>query len=109
MSPIKRVSKSTTPTMLEADFANKIIDAINAIICARVVPDGIGRFTFGSDSLVLDLSLLNTDISNIIESSSTIIQINEKIDSIIEALRSPNINAVCNGDGTITISVSFNI
>ena len=53
---IQKVQKGQTPTLLDADKANEIIESINAIQNMRVVRGGSDYFSSSKTSCVLTLS-----------------------------------------------------
>lgn len=88
-SPIKRIEAGGT-SLLSAEKANELIDAINALGRMQINPTAnVGTFYMGNPFGILDLGLLDSRLSN------------------VEArLANPAINAICNGsniDITLTL------
>lgn len=109
MSPITRLQKGSVPSLLEADFGNRIVDLCNAVINAQVKPQASGKFTIGERDMILDLSPLQAanqaqainDLQNQIDGVSGLVS------AIIAALNAASITAVCNGDATITVTLTI--
>lgn len=63
---LKQFKKDDTRSLMEAGPANELVDAINAIMLAKVTPDGFGKFVVSGNNLVLDLSSLLDQLQTII-------------------------------------------
>lgn len=63
MKKIKRVQKGQTPTLLDTDKANEIIDALNMLLQMQIVPKegGSGEVVFGQNGVKLVVPSFNPD------------------------------------------------
>ena len=84
---IQRFSAGEPRTLVEAAEANKLVDAINAILGLTVSPQGCGSVKIADRNAVLDLNPLMKNIADQVISKITI-------------------KVVCNGDGTITATLA---
>lgn len=122
MSEIPRLKAGGRPTFLEAEFANRVIDALNGIRRGRIVPQGSGTIKAGAADFLIDLSplvdqiqklargtnaasIINiTNITNeITEINIQITNINNKLNGIIGALNGAQIECDPN-DSHITLT-----
>jgi len=87
MSELKSFTTGEPRTLIEAKEANKLVDAINAILRLTVSPQGCGSLKVSDQNVVLDLNPLMKNIA----------------DQVIAKM---TIKVVCNGDGTITATLS---
>lgn len=100
------------PTFLEIDFANRVIEVINAIIQARVTPAGAGKFVITPQGLVLDLAQVKAtapagapDVSNL---QAQISALAGQINAIKASIQAASISINCNtSTGVITATITF--
>jgi hypothetical protein len=116
--------KGDTPSLVQADYANKVIRAVNAMTSMEVAPKaGVGFLAYAGDTAILDLTALDqrlrliegVDLSNIVSRlnalENDVANIISTTNAIISSLESASIsaNATCNENGTITVNVSLTI
>lgn len=133
-SPIPRLNKKGTPTFLNADFGNKVIDVVNALMLLEVSPAGYGKIVVGDKSAKLDLQALKgiideltkkiasiqqsvsessaqTQVQNITQQvtnlASNVDKVSKKLDATVAALNGATISAECNDDGTISVTLTL--
>jgi hypothetical protein len=90
---IPRLTAGGRPTFLEAAFANRVIDAVNAIGNATITPAGSGTVKSGEKNLIIDLSPLVAQIKAISEngnSSSAITNVTQNITNIYNNITTIN-------------------
>ncbi len=116
-SLIPEVKRGAAPSLLDADLANKLIRAINALSTMKVTPEGYGKFTTdGQSGATLDLGALQkiiqglaqqiTAIQNSINTSG-VQAVSDRLDALIGSINSATISATCNDTGTITVTITF--
>lgn len=116
-TPIPRLNKGGTPTLLDADLGNKLIDALNALSNLTVSPNYGRMTTDGKGGAVLDLGPLQQTIAdllkklNAIQSSgggaTDLAPLTARLDAVIASINASSLSIVCNGDGTITGTLTF--
>lgn len=117
MSIFPQVKKGDTPTFLDADFANRVLEFLNGIATARVTPAGAGKFVVTDKGFVLDLaqgkatSQQGTGAPGSGGSSSVEAQLaalTGQVNAIKASLQNATITATCNtSDGTIVITLTL--
>lgn len=117
MAALKKLVKGQGPTLLDTDTGNKLIDLVNAQAGMTVSPAGFGKMQAGPDRAILDLSGLNSIITQLQQTVAAIQQSNnagsdvaalaKKVNSLITAISGSTITVKCNVDGTITITQTF--
>jgi hypothetical protein len=90
MTPLKRQTKGKSPSFLDVEEANKVVDNLNAISRAKVVPAGTGTVLIGDDGMTIDLSALLA-----------------RITALETAIRGMSATGYCNGDGSVTTIFSI--
>jgi hypothetical protein len=117
-SLIPRLKKGGTPSFLNTDLGNKVIDAINALAMLKVSPSGYGKFEMdGKSGATLDLGALQKiiqDLSSKVQAIETSLSqsgtqvVNQRLDSVIAALNNATVTAACEaGSGAITVTITF--
>ena len=116
-SLIPRLKKGATPSFLNTDLGNRVIDAINALFQMKVSPDGYGKFQAdGKTGATLDLGGLQKviqDLSSKVNAIETSLAqsgtqvLNNRLDQVIGSLQDATIEATCNDSGTITVTITF--
>lgn len=109
-SPIAKVAKGKQPTLLSTDKANELIDIINALINLQVAPAGCGQLNIAKGSAILNLQALLSTINNTLLSSNNS-TLNQTVQNIVnQVLQNAKITgtAICNPDGTISITIRIN-
>lgn len=116
--------KGETPSLVQAEFANKVIKAVNALTSLKVAPiAGIGYLAYAGDTAVLDLTALDQrmrlveglDLSDITDRldvlENDVANIISTTNAIISSLNGASIsaNASCDNAGTITVDVTLTI
>jgi hypothetical protein len=118
--------KGDTPSLVQAEYANKVIRAVNALTSLKVAPiAGMGFLAYAGDTAVLDLTAADqrfrslegaaVDLSNIINRieilENDVANIISTTNAIISSLSGASIsaNASCDNAGTITVNVSLTI
>jgi hypothetical protein len=116
--------KGDTPSLVQADYANKVIRAVNALTSMEVAPKaGVGFLAYAGDTAILDLTALDQrlrlfeglDLSNVIARiealENDVANVIATTNAIISALDDASIsaNASCDNAGTITVSVTLTI
>lgn len=112
MSLFPEVKVGDTPTLLDADFANRLIRFINAIASAKVSPAGVGRFVVTEQSFALDMSPQKAtsqsgapDLANV---QAQVAALQGQVAALITSLRNATISASCDPvTGEITITIAF--
>ena len=92
-TPIPLVQKGGV-SLVSAEYANKLIVPLNAIMAGRIVPiTGVGSIFYSGDQFILDLS-----------------QLDARMRAVEGRLNNANItaNGSCSGNN-ITINISLNI
>ena len=125
---ISRMKKGAAPSLVEADVANLLIDAVNAIRRLRIVPQGYGTIQFSDNEGIIDLSGLQsliqqlsttgtqsgngantqdqpTNGTNVSGGNSS--DLLSRIIALESRLSAPQLSIVCNADGTITGTVTI--
>lgn len=121
---IKKVITGETPSLLDADKANELIDAINALRKMEVSPQGLGEFTQGEKNVVLNLNPLKAlfnQLSTVVAAMSTTTpgggggggggsssDWKTAYNALLTALASSTISAACDPT-TRAITVTWNI
>lgn len=111
MKPIPRLTPEG-PTVLEVPFGNLLVDAINAVIAARVTPAGAGKFVMTEQGLVLDLAQAKAtapagapDVSAL---QAQIAALAGQINAIKSSIQNASISINCNtSTGVITATITF--
>lgn len=118
---IQSLAKGKTPTFLEAEFGNKIINLLNALANQTISPAGMGSFTATANNAVLDLSpikaaldALSLQVANAGGKDTTtelIKNLNDRVTNIENRLANATIEGafVCNEDGSITSTLTLKI
>lgn len=99
--PIRRCDVGGV-SLVSADYANQLIDLINALGAATVAPSaGVGSFKLARASFTLDLSPMEMRLRAVEESggSENIAEIKTKINEIIAALNASSGTLTCVGEG----------
>lgn len=118
--------KGSAPSLVDTDYANKVIRTVNAIASMKVAPiAGAGFFTLAGDTAVLDLTAFDqrfrvieaavanalARISNIENSfanlNSQVQNINATLTNVVARLDGASINASCDNAGTITVTLNL--
>jgi hypothetical protein len=119
---IVRLKKGATPSLLDTDKGNELIDVINALLRLTASPTGWAKLVVGDKEVVLDLSGLDKIIqqlqiaingpppSNPLAGggTGTDTSLRATVNGIITALSSPVFTIACSPtDGTITATLTF--
>lgn len=114
---IPRLTRKATPTLLQTDFGNQLIDLVNALADMKVSPSGFGKVTGGPAGMTLDLGPLQKVIEDLLKKLNAIAQtsgtggevgaLTKRVDLIIQSIANSSLDIVCNGDGTITGTLIF--
>lgn len=106
--------------MLDTATANKLIQAVNQILSLIVAPNGAGKLVSSDAGVILDLSGLIALVTKVQTSQDAITQttspgtpgggggggdLNGKINAVINALNAASINAICNDDGSVSVTL----
>lgn len=124
--PIPRLKRGAKPTLLNSEFGNRLIDLVNSLAMMTVSPNGYGKVTVdGKGGAVLNLEPLQrliADIQKALEAinksdaqsnptqtnggggSQTVIQ---TVNQIINSINNSTLQLTCNGDGTISGTLTF--
>jgi len=121
---LKLLVKGDTPTLLDADKANEVIRAINAVRNLTVSPQGLGKVTLGEKNMQLDLTPLKTlydQLAAVVSAISTttssgggggggsdLTSIKNAYNALLTALGSSTITAECDAT-TRAVTVTWNI
>lgn len=100
----EKLKAKARPTFLEATFANRVLGFLNAIMTARVVPSGAGKFVCTENAVVLDLSSLQAaDQAARIQALEKALAASQgQITAINKALRSATITCA---DGNVVLTI----
>lgn len=111
--------KGSDRTLLEADYANKLIVPLNAIIGGKVAPiSGMGFFAYSGGQFILDLTAADQRLrtsdalaGRIANIENDIANLKSKTNAIINALEAASISASasCENNGSISVSVTLTI
>lgn len=95
--------KGQPPTFLETDEANALVDAVNALNNAVVVPEGAGTLQVSNGGLTLDISQLINDLQSRL---AAVEQQQNAYNTLLNQITAAMANATiaCNSDGTITLT-----
>lgn len=108
MMPIKPLSKGQRPTPMDAEYFNRIVFLLNALIEAQITPGGVGNVKVGDRNIIFDFSpLAKTLQDQLTQMQQKIDQQNTQITALLAAMRGASGTAQCNADGSISISISF--
>lgn len=102
--------KGSAPTLLEAKKGNELITAINSLANMSVEPADFGSFKFADGKSVIDLSKLAQTIGGgiqLLDDTGVLQPLQVIINNIFNRLNNPSISAVCNPDGTITVTLTI--
>jgi hypothetical protein len=111
--------KGEAPSLVQAEYANKVITPLNGLLAMKVAPlAGMGFFAYAGGQAILDLTAADqrfrnlegaaVDLSNIYARLNAIENtVNDIIDSLDNA--SISANASCDNAGTITVNVTLTI
>lgn len=120
---IPRAVKGEAPSLIQADYANQLIDPLNAILRGKVAPlAGTGSFYYAGGEFILDLTAFDqrfrvleaqyAALANRVSAvENDISNITSTVNGIISALSGASIssNASCDNAGTITVSTTLTI
>ena len=73
---LSNVVRGEVPSLLDAEKANELINAINAFRTMTISPQGFGKLTLGKDNVVLDLNSLKKLIDELSTTVSAFSQAN---------------------------------
>lgn len=62
---IKPLVAGQTPSLLDTDKANELVDAINSLQQMQVNPQGFGKLTLGDKNIILDLTQIRDLINQL--------------------------------------------
>lgn len=122
-----------TRSLLEEETANELVRWLNSLLSMRVIPDGMGKLVANQGAVVLDLTAVQEaakeaaedavedelpdliqpgDLVSIDRDANGNLRINDsaiktRLDDIEARLDGASISAVCNGDGTITVTLTL--
>lgn len=124
---IKPLVAGQTPSLLDTDKANELVDAINSLQQMQVNPQGFGKLTLGDKNIILDLTQIRDLINQLTTTVNAYSQTSGAgggggggggrdalttftVNKLIEALSTMTLAAVCNpGDGTITVTLTIDL
>lgn len=116
---IPRAQKGEAPSLVQAEFANKLIDPLNAILAAKIAPlAGMGFVAYAGGQFIIDLTAADQRFRNLegaaVDLSNIFARLNaieNTVNDIITALNAASINATasCDNAGTITVGVTLTI
>lgn len=118
---IRRLEKGKTPSLINAQKGNEIIDNLNALQAMIVSPQGMGKLTANGNNAVLDLTPIRRMLDQLAQQLQTLMEtpladnqvteILNQINNINERLNNASIDveAVCNGDGTVTVNAELHL
>ena len=91
-SPFPKLQKGKSPTLLDVDLANKVLDFLNGLSKSQISPNGAGIILINQTGMTIDLSNIMTQLT--------------AIRSDIQALQRglQNATITCNADSTITFT-----
>lgn len=113
-APIPLLSRGKTPTALDTDWMNGLLQAVNAFKAMNFAPQGYGKIVIGQREVTIDMSGLAAVITQI-QTAITALQstggsgtaslgpIITAINAIIAALNAATVT--CNLDGTVTLKI----
>jgi hypothetical protein len=107
---VNRIKEGEGVMLVGSKTVNRIIDAINALQKIQVNPSSAGKFIVGDDAAVLDLKALGdriTTIENHFAAGGDIQTLQTAVSNLQSAMSGASISAVCNGDGTITVTLTW--
>lgn len=118
---IQLMKKGEAPSLIEAAQANLLINAVNALRRIKITPQGAGTINVSDSEVVIDLSSLmnggadsstsqasgngaaTSDQPN--NATSTNSSYEQRITALENRANGASISAVCNSDGTITVTL----
>ena len=113
-APIPLLARGKTPTALDTDWMNGVLNAINAFKAMNFSPQGYGKIVIGEREVTIDMSGLATVITQL-QTAITALQssggsgtaslgpVITAVNAIIAALNAATVT--CNLDGTITLTI----
>lgn len=128
-NPLPTLKKGSFPSLIDTATANRLIEAINGLRSMIIAPAGAGKMVVGESGVTMDLSGLIALVTKNQTAQSAITQttspgqpgvpgggvpggggggggaLNTKINGVINALNAAAINAVCNSDGSISVTL----
>jgi hypothetical protein len=108
MQPIRRLKKGAVPTPMEVDYFNGIVDLLNALIAAQVIPAGSGSIKVGPQNITLDLGPMVSQLGDRLTAAETkISNATTQITQLLNALQGASVTADCQSDGSISITINF--
>lgn len=87
---IKHLQVGVRPTLLEAEKANELVDALNALLRISLAPQGVGSVKISQAGVIIDLSPLA-----------------KRITDFQARLENAKISAACGTGNTVTVTVTI--
>lgn len=103
MTPFKPLEKGGTPTFLQTAFANRVLNLLNGLIAARVMPAGAGKFVVTDGGIVLDLTPMQAaaQAQQIADLTKALAQTQGQLAAVIKSLKSAQIT--CSGGNVVLV------
>lgn len=106
-------TKGEPRTLIEADQANLLINALIALSTVKVVPDGFGKVLVGETSTTIDLTSLSDAIKQLVDDALEANGANganglsDRVTEVERRLNNASASGTCNPGGGLNISFTI--
>lgn len=111
--PIPRIQEGGI-SLVSATEANKLIDAVNALMGAKIAPiANVGKMLSAGGQVIYDYTAFDSRLRAVEgaiygPSGNNTVSLSNKVNMIVNSLNTASINATCNANtSAITVSITF--